>query len=103
MNDGINYQEITELYPLISAWGTAVENGRSGAQELSQLQTASLLNPDLLNSAVYLAQAWQKAQIKNAVPIDPVDPDPAHPLIRFERLETLKQHLGIKSLELQAY
>lgn len=91
MSDNIDYQRIAVFFPLISAWGTAVENGKDAQQEFSALAHEYEKDPAQFMTAIDLAYAWQQTMRKQSCDVG--ENDPSHPNQRMDRLVVLKDKL----------
>ncbi len=104
MNDrhyDLSPEDAERLFPLISAWGTAVEEGRGAGAELQNLRSAWTENPAAMREALALAKSFQGAQIKIAqsnTALDASSPD--HPQQRLLRVQLLTDMLENEDLTL---
>lgn len=87
--------DIGETFKKISAWGTAVEEGRPSEAELEVLRDLQAENSSLLTESIMLAEQYQTMVALPTAPPDLPEDAPSHPLSRIARIHKLKDILGI--------
>lgn len=99
-NTSSTYEKDHDIFqrvaPLVSAWGTAVEEGKDSTSQLDALRNLYIEEPESLKLTLELAENFQKAFISNNINKDNVSKtSPSHPIQRLARISKLKTIVGI--------
>jgi len=86
MNEDKNCER---LFPLISAWGSAIEQSRIATNELNALKAEATQDPNALRHALEIAILYQGEMRRINTLESILESDPEHPKQRQIRIEHL--------------
>ena len=92
-NANDEWTKIEDVLPLISAWGTAIENGKNPAQHFQKLVCLRETDAETLELSLNFAEAYQRA-LNNRYAEEPLT-SPSHPFQRLARVILLRNQLSL--------